>query len=432
MFRNLALWKKLAGIGTLALLGLTVLFSASFVANRTVTADLDTLRLREEQLARANDMQSAQRDLLLAGMDAIIDRADGDVSADRLKIIQETSAVLRTGVSALVEDADTGDEVALAGSIRDEVGVLTDCIEKDLVALIRKSGAEADRIAAEFERTDDALDRAGDSVKTSLEALESSLRAQKEKRKNAREAGRLIGAAHLSLIQVQQWLTDISATRGAKGFDDGFDEAEKHAVAFRGRIRALQAISPALKKVTDPVLGKFESFYEKGKHMAKEYISGGPEAGNAAMALVDGAVEDMGESFGLLTDLTRTEIDRATAIEGAVVVVNHMGREHLRLMLAAMDSIIDRASGRVDEERLTEMKSASDYMNGAMDGLAALLTEESDKAELADLRASFEKLERAIRRDLVTQITIHAGRATPSMSCWLPPPCTPTFTARSS
>jgi len=32
----------------------------------------------------------------------------------------------------------------------------------------------------------------------------------------------------ISVIQVQQWLTDISATRAAPGYDDGFDEAKKY------------------------------------------------------------------------------------------------------------------------------------------------------------------------------------------------------------
>jgi len=32
----------------------------------------------------------------------------------------------------------------------------------------------------------------------------------------------------IDVIQVQQWLTDVSATRAHKGFDDGFDEAKKY------------------------------------------------------------------------------------------------------------------------------------------------------------------------------------------------------------
>ena len=42
------------------------------------------------------------------------------------------------------------------------------------------------------------------------------------------------------VIQVQQWLTDISATRGLAGFDDGFIEAEKHSIAFKDNIKAFR------------------------------------------------------------------------------------------------------------------------------------------------------------------------------------------------
>ena len=36
----------------------------------------------------------------------------------------------------------------------------------------------------------------------------------------------------LNVVQVQQWLTDISATRAAEGFDDGFENAEASANKF--------------------------------------------------------------------------------------------------------------------------------------------------------------------------------------------------------
>ena len=36
----------------------------------------------------------------------------------------------------------------------------------------------------------------------------------------------------VDVIQIQQWLTDISATRGLNGLDDGFDEAEKSYQSF--------------------------------------------------------------------------------------------------------------------------------------------------------------------------------------------------------
>ena len=36
----------------------------------------------------------------------------------------------------------------------------------------------------------------------------------------------------LDAVQVQQWLTDISATRGLDGLNDGFDEAENSYQSF--------------------------------------------------------------------------------------------------------------------------------------------------------------------------------------------------------
>ncbi|MEJ2034761.1 MAG: hypothetical protein P8X69_01100, partial [Maritimibacter sp.] len=62
----------------------------------------------------------------------------------------------------------------------------------------------------------------------------------------------------LDVVQVQQWLTDISATRGLPGFDDGFDEAAGYAERFNGDVTAalgyasdlqLTEITQALEKV---------------------------------------------------------------------------------------------------------------------------------------------------------------------------------------
>ena len=36
----------------------------------------------------------------------------------------------------------------------------------------------------------------------------------------------------LDVVQVQQWLSDISATRAQDGLDDGFKEAEKSSISF--------------------------------------------------------------------------------------------------------------------------------------------------------------------------------------------------------
>lgn len=97
----------------------------------------------------------------------------------------------------------------------------------------------------------------------------------------------------LNVVQVQQWLTDISATRGAEGYDDGFDEAEQHAAAFRSIVAELKKLPGTDQSRLDALLTSFEPYYETGKEMAQSYITYGPEGGNEMMTSFDSVAEDI-------------------------------------------------------------------------------------------------------------------------------------------
>ncbi|MBB5219377.1 methyl-accepting chemotaxis protein [Treponema rectale] len=102
----------------------------------------------------------------------------------------------------------------------------------------------------------------------------------------------------IHVIQVQQWLTDISATRGAEGFDDGYDEAEDHAQAFRQIINGYKTFfssknDSAKVSQMENILQSFNNFYEVGKQMAAAYIEYGPEQGNEFMEKFDPFAEEI-------------------------------------------------------------------------------------------------------------------------------------------
>jgi methyl-accepting chemotaxis protein len=62
----------------------------------------------------------------------------------------------------------------------------------------------------------------------------------------------LIKTIQIDIIQVQQWLTDISATRGLDGLNDGYDEAHKAAENFGPSAFSVQMVAPALTGVRRP------------------------------------------------------------------------------------------------------------------------------------------------------------------------------------
>jgi methyl-accepting chemotaxis protein len=99
----------------------------------------------------------------------------------------------------------------------------------------------------------------------------------------------------LDVVQVQQFLTDISATRGAKGFDDGFDEAEKYAKDVESVLSDLKEKNPESTSELDNIQKSFKPYYETGKKMAQAYIDGGPEKGNLSMEEFDSTAEKIND-----------------------------------------------------------------------------------------------------------------------------------------
>ena len=100
----------------------------------------------------------------------------------------------------------------------------------------------------------------------------------------------LLNKAHelkLAVVQVQQWLTDISATRGRDGLDDGFAEAKNNAVIFVTLINEISAIDPAYAEEYQALLPIFQDYYNVGQKMAHAYIDTGPLGGNQMMASFD-------------------------------------------------------------------------------------------------------------------------------------------------
>ncbi|MBL4692324.1 MAG: hypothetical protein JKY92_03245 [Magnetovibrio sp.] len=115
------------------------------------------------------------------------------------------------------------------------------------------------------------------------------------------------------VVQVQQWLTDISATRGLNGLNDGIDVAQEHVTAFYKQVALAKELATTLG--LDEVVGllkqaetDFTPYHEAGLRMAKTYVAEGPRGGNALMSEFDAA----SAKIGATTDKISTLVSRIT------------------------------------------------------------------------------------------------------------------------
>ncbi len=118
----------------------------------------------------------------------------------------------------------------------------------------------------------------------------------------------------IAVIQVQQWLTDVSATRGLDGLDDGFGQADEYAKRFVATVNELAALQPQNADRYRALLPIFNDYYQTGRVMAKAYVEGGPEQGNAMMEGFDGVAEKLSTALDPL--LAENDSDAMALIKG--------------------------------------------------------------------------------------------------------------------
>ena len=81
------------------------------------------------------------------------------------------------------------------------------------------------------------------------------------------------------VAQIQQFLTDVSAT-GNRG---AFEDAGAHYQSVQTLLDELTVLQPASKKVIETSRDSLKIFYDTGRQMAEVYITNGRESGNAMM-----------------------------------------------------------------------------------------------------------------------------------------------------
>ncbi len=104
-----------------------------------------------------------------------------------------------------------------------------------------------------------------------------------------------------NVVQVQQFLTDVSATTDSAGYQ----EAEQSAQAFKEGINQLRnhAGHDAVQLKAIEELGlAFDNFYSEGKRMAAAYISQGKDAGNIIMENFDKMSLDLAAEMNKIKD----------------------------------------------------------------------------------------------------------------------------------
>jgi len=193
----------------------------------------------------------------------------------------------------------------------------------------------------------------------------------------------------IAVVQVQQWLTDISTTRGLDGLNDGFDEAAVSYQTAETLLADMAALDPHNAASYMEIKPALEAYYSVGKSMAQAYVDLGPRGGNQRMAEFDAAAEALtlkvGELMASSKDRLQMQLtqqtDAALLMKYTTLVLSVLFLVILlSLMLLALRTLLapinamkrmarDLAEGegdltrRLDDSRSDELGSAAAWIN---------------------------------------------------------------------
>ncbi len=141
------------------------------------------------------------------------------------------------------------------------------------------------------------------------------------------------------VTQVQQFLTDVSATRGLNGLDDGWKEADNHYASLIAGLDRFQQYYQTRedKKQLDAVAdikAKAQLFYAQGKKLATAYVAGGAEQGNPMMSDFDKTSLQLQASLKPFVDTQLNNVNFST--DSAIQQADLLITTALWLTLAAL------------------------------------------------------------------------------------------------
>ena len=144
---------------------------------------------------------------------------------------------------------------------------------------------------------------------------------------------------NLAVVQIQQWLTDISATRAQDGLNDGFDKAAKNLAVAHQLLTELAALSTDKRDFYASMDQHLTAFHDTGRRMAEAYVADGPAGGNPMMAGFDAKAEaiqnDVAEAMGHAGRLQDEALGRTLGIAHSTQVTAAVTAVVMTLLVVA-------------------------------------------------------------------------------------------------
>jgi len=249
-------WKiksKMQAMGFIGMLGLSILAGLNFNTINRVgkSSKLATMRYQENFLI--NRMQQMQGDLMVAAMNAIINRHEGKVGEEQLEVINSGTIFFAKSLDDLMKMVDSDAERQAVQGIDEGVKALIAVINDDLITQVESNNVGIRANEEDFNRIKIILKEQGDALEMNLVTFVETLETQGANVTDSMAEIMGLGNVHGQLEQVYDMQQSLKELRQAVW--DALIDKEKGRIE-PATVELIMSSVAALQE-TFPNLGSF-------------------------------------------------------------------------------------------------------------------------------------------------------------------------------
>ncbi len=415
---NWTIRNKIILIGVVSALALTSVQGIAFLVGARINASVATSAQTNEKLTLAENMKRANLELILAAMDSIIDKEEGQIQAERKEVIAASIKSLKENGAKLIELEETRSGKEAMSQIVAKIAPLAQGIQVDLSKLIESKAS-----IEEFAKIDDVIDTYGEGMSAALGTYSRTVKAEFDKSINDVQAALetsakggtaayLIALAVLSAILFFVGKGIISAvggmTRAMLELAGGNEAVDIPGVGGKDEIGEMADAVQTFKENAIEVKRLNEANKEQERRAAEERRAAMQKLANDFEARIGGIVEHVSSAAENLNTSSTTmsaAADQASSQSATVAAASEEAAANVQTVASAADELsssiqeISRQvadSTRIASDAVDEVETTTEMVQGLTQAAARigevinLITDIAEQTNLLALNATIE------------------------------------------